>query len=174
MTNFFRLSALAAAAAAAALTAAPAAAAPVGVTGAKPKANARIIRPLVLAGVRDLNFGTIVLGSVAAGGESVALTSAGVLSCGTGGLTCSGTTQTARYNVQGTQGQVVVVSATNSTLSGTNGGTLTFVPALPANFSLTNSGNPGNNFDVGGSITITPSTVDGVYSGDMEVFVDYQ
>ena len=170
MTNFFRLPALAAVA----LTAAPAVAAPVGVTGAKPKANARIIRPLVLTGVRDLDFGTIVLGSVAAGGESVALSVAGGLTCGSGGLTCSGTTQTARYNVTGTQGQVVVVSATNSTLTGSNGGTLTFVPNLPANFALSNSGAPGNNFDVGGSISISPATIDGVYAGDMEVFVDYQ
>jgi hypothetical protein len=172
MSKFLRLAAVAATTAAFAL-AAPASAAPVGVTGVKPVAKARIIRPLTLSGVRDLDFGTIVLGSVNVAGEAVSLSTAGVLGCGTGGLTCSGTTLTGRYNVTGTQGQTITVAGTNSTLTGSNGGTLTFVPALPANFSLPNSGAPGQNFDVGGSITIFPTTADGVYSGDMEVTVDY-
>lgn len=172
MSKFLRLAAVAATTAAFAL-ATPAAAAPVGVAGVKPQAKARIIRPLTLTGVRDLDFGTIVLGSVNALGESVSLSTAGVLGCGSGGLTCSGTYQTGRYNVTGTQGQVVTVAATNATLNGSNGGTLTFVTAVPANFALPNSGAPGANFDVGGSITILPGTVDGVYAGDMEVTVDY-
>ena len=174
MTNFARKAALGAVLAGLALTAAPAAAAPVGVTGAKPQANARIIRPLTLTAKRNLNFGTIVLGTVATGGETVGITAAGAFTCGSGGLTCSGTTQTAQYNVTGTQGQVIVVSAANVSLTGTNGGSLTFTPNLPANFTLTNSGTPGRDFDVGGSITILPTTVDGVYSGDLEVSVDYQ
>ncbi len=173
MTNFLRLTSLAAASAVLALTSTPAAAQQVGVSGAKPTATARIIRPLTLTGVRDLDFGTVVLGAVPAGGSSVSLTAAGVLSCGTG-LTCSGANQTAQYNVTGTQGQVVVVSATNSLLTGSNGGTLNFVPAVPANITMPNSGAPGQNFDVGGSITIVPATTDGVYSGEMEVFVQYQ
>ena len=173
MTNFLRLTSLAAATAALALTSAPAAAQQVGVSGTKPTATARIIRPLELRGVRNLNFGTIVLGTVPTGGSSVSLSAAGVLNCGTG-LTCSGTNATAQYNVRGTQGQIVVVTASNSTLTGSNGGTLTFVPAVPANITLPNSGTPGQNFDVGGSITILPATTDGVYTGDMDVFVQYQ
>lgn len=172
MSKFLRLAAVAATTAAFAL-ATPAAAAPVGVSGVKPQAKARVIRPLTLSGVRDLDFGTIVLGAVDTGGEAVSVSTAGALTCGTGGLTCSGTPLTGRYNVTGTQGQVITVAATSSTLTGSNGGTLTFVPALPANFSLPNSGAPGANFDVGGSITIFPTTVDGVYAGDMEVTVDY-
>lgn len=173
MSKFLRMAAVAATTAAVALTAVPADAAPVGVTGAKPTAKARIIKPLTLTRVRDLDFATIVMGTVDPAGESVALTAAGVLSCGSGGLTCSGTTQTARYNVTGTQGQVVTVAGSNVTLTGSNGGSLTFIPALPANLTLANSGSPGANFDVGGSITVLPTTTDGVYSGDMEVTVDY-
>ena len=174
MTNFLRMAAVAATAAAVAVTAAPAAAAPVGVTtGAKPTANARIIKPLALTRVRDLDFGTIVMNTVASGGETVALTAGGGFTCGSGGLACSGTNQTARYNVRGTNNQVVVVAATNVTLNGSNGGSLTFVPAVPGNVTLTSSGAPGNDFDVGGSITIVPGTIDGVYIGDMEVTVDY-
>ena len=172
MSKFLRLAAVAATTAAFAL-ASPATAAPVGVTGVKPKAQARIIKPLTLVGVRDLDFGTIVMGAVNAGGETVSLSVAGGLTCGSGGLTCSGTTQTGRYNVTGTQGQVVTVAGTASPLTGSNGGTLSFTPAVPANFALANSGGAGDNFDVGGSITILPTTIDGVYSGDMEVTVDY-
>jgi hypothetical protein len=174
MTNILRMAAVAATAATVALTAVPAAAAPVGVTsGAKPTANARIIKPLALTRVRDLDFGTIVMNTVASGGETVSLTAGGVLSCGSGGLACSGTPLAARYNVRGTNRQVVQVAATNVTLTGNNGGTLTFVPNVAGNVTLTSSGAPGDNFDVGGAITIVPSTLDGVYSGDMEVTVDY-
>ena len=172
MTNFLRLAAVAATAAVA-VTAAPAVAAPVGVTsGAKPTANARIIKPLTLTRVRDLDFGTIVMDSVPVGGAVVAVSTASALSCGAG-LTCTGTAQSARYNVRGTNNQVVQVAATNSNLTGSNGGTLVFTPAVPGNVTLSSSGAPGDNFDVGGSITVMPSTVDGVYSGDMEVTVDY-
>lgn len=174
MTNFARMAALGVALAGLALTATPAAAAPQGVvTGAKPQAKARIIKPLVLKRVRDLDFQTIVMGSVAAAGETVSISAAGALSCGTGGLTCSGTVQTARYNVVGTQGQTIHVTSNTSTLTGSNGGSLTFTPAVPADFTMSNSGATGDNFDVGGSITIMPTTTDGLYSGDMEVFVDY-
>lgn len=173
MSKFLRMAAVAATAAAVALTAAPAAAAPVPVTGTKPQAHARIIRPLTLTGVRDLNFGTIVMNSVPAGGSAVSIAADGTFACG-GGLVCSGTNQTARYNVTGTQGQIMVLAATNVTLTGSNGGSLTFVPALPANFALPNSGAPGRDFDVGGSITVLPTTTDGVYTGDLEVTVDYQ
>lgn len=173
MTNFLRMAAVAATAATVALTAAPAAAAPVGVTsGAKPTANARIIRPLTLTRVRDLDFGTIVMDSVPVSGAAVSITAGGAFSCGTG-LTCSGTPLTAQYNVRGTNNQVVQVFASNVTLNGSNGGSLTFTPAVPGNVTLTSSGAPGNNFNVGGSITVMQDTFDGVYSGEMEVTVDY-
>ncbi|WP_205479859.1 DUF4402 domain-containing protein [Sphingomonas arenae] len=172
MTNFLRMAAVAATAAAA-VTAAPAVAAPVGVTsGPKPTANARIIKPLTLTRVRDLDFGTIVMDSVPVGGSAVSVSTASARSCGAG-LTCSGTAQSAQYNVRGTNNQVVQVFATNVSLTGSNGGSLTFTPAVPGNVTLTSSGAPGNNFDVGGSITVLPTTIDGVYSGDMEVTVDY-
>jgi hypothetical protein len=43
----------------------------------------------------------------------------------------------------------------------------------PASVTLTNSGAPGNNFNVGGQITILPTTAEGVYSGNMDVTVEY-
>jgi hypothetical protein len=39
--------------------------------------------------------------------------------------------------------------------------------------TLPNSGSNGTNFDIGGDIDIVPATVDGTYSGDIDVTVDY-
>lgn len=176
MTKLLRMTCLAASVAATAIVATPAVAAPVGAT-TPATARARIVRPLVLARVTNLDFGTITLGTVAAGGETVSMTTAGVVTCGSGGLTCSGTPVAAVYNVQGTNNQVVqIFSATSSLTNANDGTTLTFTPTLPASgtVTLTNSGAPGNNFNVGGSITILPATTDGVYSGNINVTVDYQ
>jgi ABC-type amino acid transport substrate-binding protein len=169
MIKFARMAALAAAAT---LVAAPALAAPVSVTGAKPTASARILKPLTLTRVRDLDFGTIVVGTVA-GTQTVSVSQGGVLSGCINGLTCSGTVQSARYNVTGTNNQTVTITAVASNLtSGAN--TLVFTPDAPANVLLTSSGAPGNNFDVGGSIDLVTTTPEGLYSGDIEVTVDYQ
>jgi hypothetical protein len=103
------------------------------------------------------------------------MTQAGVVTCGSGGLTCSGTPVSAEYNVQGTNNQVVQIFAVASPLTNANdGSTLSFTPNAPATVTLTNSGVPGNDFEVGGAITILPATTDGVYSGDINVTVDYQ
>ena len=75
MIKFARLAALAAAAT---IVATPAVAAPVGVTGQVPTASVRIVKPLTLTRVRDLNFGTIVVGTVT-GTQTVGVTDAGVL-----------------------------------------------------------------------------------------------
>ena len=171
MTKFARLAAVAAALT---LVATPALAAPVGAVP-KAKASAKIVRPLTLAAFQDLNFGTIVVGTLGAP-QAVAVSQAGVLSGCTGALTCSGTVAAARYNVTGTNNMLVTIAAVASNLTNTTSGgseLLAFSPNAPANIMLTNSGAPGNNFNVGGSITIAPATVDGLYVGDIEVTVDY-
>ncbi|GLR46798.1 DUF4402 domain-containing protein [Sphingomonas astaxanthinifaciens] len=147
-------------------------------TGANPKANAnaRLIKPLTLTAVRDLNFGTIVLGTLTAN-ETVSINGAGVVTCGGGvNLTCTGSPTSANYKVTGTQGQTVLISsaAASFPLSGSNGGTLNLVPSFPASLVLGNSGAPGNSFDVGGSVVITSTTPDGVYSGQIDIQVAYQ
>lgn len=174
MTKLLRMTCLVASVAATALTAAPAAAAPVG-AATPATARARIVKPLVLTATRNLDFGTITLGTVAAGGEAVSMTQAGVVTCGSGGLTCSGTPVSAAYNVVGTNNQVVQVFAVASPLTNANDGTtLSFSPSAPATVTMPNSGNAGVNFNVGGSITILPATTDGVYTGNINVTVDYQ
>lgn len=165
-----------AAAALAAVTAATPAAAQATSSNPRAQANARLIKPLTLTSLRNVNFGTIVMGALT-GDEVVSISGAGVVSCGsTGNLTCSGTPVSGEYAITGTQGQVVVISSSAASfpLAGSNGGTLSFVPSFPASLTLSNSGSPGNNFTVGGSITIGTATIDGVYSGEIDIQVAYQ
>jgi hypothetical protein len=176
MTNFSRLAALGAALATLAV-ATPAAAAPVAAT---PKATARaqIVRPLVFAAVNNLNFGTVVLGTLTANSNvTIGQTSTSTAVCGSN-LTCSGASQPAMYNVRATPSQPVFVRATASklTLVGSTATTppqIDFVPAAPTSVTVANASTTGADFYVGGAITITPTTAEGVYQGEMDVTVDY-
>lgn len=167
MTKFVKIAAIAAAA----LAAVPAVAAPVGVTGAPPSASARIIRPLTLTATGSLDFGTIVMNGVTAN-RTVTLNADTTITCATE-LVCAANGTVPTYNVRGTQGQTVNIIKTASSLSGSNGGSLTLTPVGAASVLLTNSGSPGVNFAIGGSIVIGAATVDGVYTGTVDVQVDY-
>ena len=172
MTKFAKFAAVAAVA----MMATPAVAAPVGVSGAKPEARAKIVRPLTLTATGAVDLGTITLNGVTAD-HVVSVSAAGILDCGggTAELVCSGTTSVATYNVQGTNNQVVTIIKTPSNLTNANdGSTLTFTPLGAASVTLTNSGVPGTDFNIGGSITVGTATTDGLYTGEVEVTVDYQ
>jgi hypothetical protein len=133
--------------------------------------NANVVKPLVFTSKQNLDFGTILLSATST--STVSLSIAGVLSCGTG-LTCSGATRPAIYNVQGSNGQVVRITAVASDLINAADGTkLRFNPVAPASVTLTNSGAPGKDFNVGGSIAIPSTTTEGTYTGYIEVTVDY-
>jgi hypothetical protein len=164
-----------AAVAALALTATPAFAAPAS-PNQNATATARIIKPLTLTWVQDLNLGTILLsGAGAWSGAVVGVSQAGVLSCANANVTCSGAVQQARYNVRGTNNQVVTITAPNVTLTNANDPlqTLLMTVSNPGTVTLTSSGAPGNDFNLGGSITVASTTGDGVYSGTFNVTVDY-
>lgn len=172
MTKFVKFAALAATV----LATTPALAAPVSVTGTPPSATARIIRPLSLASTGALNFGTIVLNGVTAN-RTVALSSGNVLNCagGSAELQCSGTTSVPTYNVRGTNNQVVTIIKTATLLTNSSDSTtLSMTPTGAATVTLTSSGSPGNDFNIGGTIVIGTGTTDGVYSGVVNVQVDYQ
>ena len=157
------------------LTATPALAAPVG-PNRNATATARIIKPLVLTWEQDLDLGTIMLsGPGAWTGAAVGLTHDGIFSCTDANVTCSGAVQTARYNVAGTQGQVVNITAPNVTLVNQNDNTQTLLMTVssPGSVTLANSGVPGSDFNLGGSISVDSDTLDGVYLGTFNVTVDY-
>lgn len=173
MSKFLRLTALAAAGLA--FTATQAAAAPVNAT-TDATAKARILRPLQLTSKQNLDLGTIVLAGAGAFTATVGIDKTGSFNCdsGSGNVACSGSPTVAIYNVSGTKSQPVTIAAGNVTLTGSNGGTLTLTPDFNSTVNLSNSGAPGDNFNVGGSITVTNTTVDGVYTGTFAVTADYQ
>lgn len=169
MTNFARL--LTAAAVVSAFAATSATAAPVGAS-TPATAKAQIVKPLTLTKVQDLDFGTILLPVVPAA-ATVTVSSAGVATC-TGGTTCAGSPKQAIFNLTGTNNQVVrIFSAATNLTNANDSTTIVFTPAPPATVTMPNSGNTGANFNVGGAIAITTTTTDGVYTGNMNVTVDY-
>lgn len=137
--------------------------------------TANNIKPLTLVKLQNLDFGTVTLGPGAWSGATVSLSQAGILTCGNTNIICSGATVVAQYNVQGSNQQTVRISAPNVTLVNQSDSTqtLTLVTDAPATIFLTNSGSPGINFSVGGSVTLNSTTAAGTYVGTFNVTVDY-
>ena len=137
--------------------------------------NANNIKPLIIAKVQDLDLGSITLGPGVWSNVTVSLSQAGILSCANANVTCSGAPTAAQYNVQGSKQQAVQISAPNVTLVNQSDSTqtLTLVTDAPASIVLANSGFPGSNFSIGGSVTVNSSTASGTYAGTFNVTVDY-
>ena len=138
--------------------------------------SANLIKPLTLAWVQDMDLGSIVLGPGTWSGAKVAITRTGVFSCASAQVTCTGATQVATYNVQGSNQQIIRITAPDVTLVNQNDPTKTLLLTVdnPGSVMLTNSGFPGVNFSLGGSITLSSTTAAGVYTGTFNVTVDYQ
>lgn len=157
------------------LIASPAASQAVGATGPRATASANVLKPLQLTAQRNLQFGTILVGTFT-GNQNVTITPSG-RTCGSGaGLTCSGVFSTAQYRVTGTNNQVALISSATPTVTLTNatGQTLILTPSFPASVAFTNSGNQGVLFEVGGSLTFNSAIADGLYTGTLEIQVAYQ
>jgi hypothetical protein len=150
--------------------------APVGAVTQSANVKVTVVKPLTLTSLQNLDLGTITLSGGTWSGVTVGISQAGVLNCGNANIVCSGATQVARYRVTGTNKQVVLVSAPDVTLTNQAdpSQTLTMVVDKPNSITLTSSGQPGVEFDVGGSITLSSSTADGDYTGTMDVTVEYQ
>lgn len=173
MSKFLRMTTLAATVAALTLSATPALA--VG-PNQNATATARVVKPLTLNWVRDLDLGTIVLsGAGAWSGANVGISRAGVFSCTDPNTTCSGATQTAQYKVTGTNNQVVTINSPDVTLTNQNDGVSTLLMTVdsPGTVNLGNSGALGLTFDLGGQITVASNTPDGTYLGTFDVTVNY-
>lgn len=159
----------------AAFSAAPALSAPVSAT-APVEVRAKVVRPLMLTSTGSLNFGTIILNGLTAN-RIVSLSTTNIRDCGGGTveLVCSGATSVPTYNVRGTNNQTATIIKTATNLvNAANGAALSMTLIGPASITFTNSSAQGVNFTIGGSITLTPATGDGLYSGTVNVQVDYQ
>ncbi|MFL6735657.1 MAG: DUF4402 domain-containing protein [Sphingomonas sp.] len=135
-----------------------------------------VVKPLTLSALQNMDLGTLTLAGGTWSNVAVGITRAGVLSCGNTNVVCSGSTSVARFNVTGTNKQVVLITAPNVTMTNQadSSKTLTLVVDNPGSVTLTSSGAPGISFDLGGSVTLSSSTADGTYSGTMNITVDYQ
>ena len=149
--------------------------APAGAATINAQAKAKVVKPLTIQSVQNLDLGTILLGPGVWSGATVRLARTGALTC-PAAVTCSGATQVAIYNVAGSKSQTIVISVPNVTLvnQANPARTLTLVPDAPATIQLANSGNPGTNVSIGGAITVDSTTADGVYVGTFNVTADYQ
>jgi len=137
--------------------------------------NANATKPLVLTKLQDLDFGTVTLAPGTWGSATLSLSQAGALSCASANLVCSGPTTAAKYNIQGSNRMIVRVSAPNVTMVNQSDATktLTLVTDAPATVLLTSSGQPGEDFSIGGSVSVNSATQAGVYVGTFNVTVDY-
>ena len=138
--------------------------------------SAQVVKPLTLKWLQDLDLGTVTLGSGTWSSATVGISHTGLLTCPSAQLICSGSTAVAKYNVTGSNNQIVRIAAPNVTLVNQSNAsqTLTLVVDNPGTVTLTSSGAPGNDFQLGGSITLSSSTADGTYAGTFNVTVDYQ
>ncbi len=161
-----------AAVAALALTATPAFAAPVQ-PDKQATATARIIKPLTLVWVDDLDLGSITL--VDSGPTTVGITRAGVFSCPGTAVTCSGATKVAKYKITGTNNQNVTVNSGNVSMVNQADATKTLLLTIdaPATVNLLNSGQSGTEFSIGGSVSVAGTTAEGTYIGTFAVTVEY-
>lgn len=135
-------------------------------------ATARIIKPLTLAWVQDLDLGSITL--VDAGPTTVGINQAGTFSCPGTAVTCSGTPRVAKYKITGTNNQVVTVNSGNVSLVGPAGSTpMLLTVDAPASVNLLNSGASGTEFSIGGNISVSGAQAEGTYIGTFAVTVNY-
>ncbi len=139
------------------------------------KVDAQISKPVTLTLVQNLDLGTIVLGPGIWSTATVSISRAGALNCGNVNVTCTGAAQVATYNATGSNGATARITAPNVTLTNQNDPTkvLTLVIDSPGTIVFSNSGSKGVDFSLGGSISVSSTTVAGVYSGTFNVTVDY-
>ena len=137
--------------------------------------TANAVKPLVISKLQNLDFGSVTLGPGTWSNATVSLSQTGAFSCTSANVVCSGVTSVAQYNVQGSNKQTVRISAPNVTLVNQSdpSKTLTLVTNAPATLLLTSSGIPGNDFSIGGSVTLSSTTAAGTYVGTFNVTVDY-
>lgn len=139
--------------------------------------SARILRSIAVAKASDLRFGTLVRGA-----GSVALTPTGTRSVtGMAGIVPGSVGAAAKFDVTGEGGQAITVTvpASFDLTNGSSTLTVTTSNDLPGGSSAqTLGGSIGTDstlrVGVGGSLTLSPSTPSGNYTGSLTVTASYQ
>jgi hypothetical protein len=137
------------------------------------QAEALVVRPLTLIRTDDLDFGALV---VTSGGTATINPNTGALAV-TGGLVpMAGPVSPARFAGAATRLALIVIRVPTSPVTiRRQGGTETL---QVSNFTLNGSairivGNAAFEFAVGARLTVPAGTVDGLYTGDINVTVEY-
>ena len=135
---------------------------------------AQVVKPVTLRWEQDLNLGSILLAPGTWSAATVSIAQNGAFVCDPR-LTCSGVRLPARYRITGNNRQVIRINAPNVTLRNNADPTQTLLLTVssPGAVTLTSSGAPGNPFNLGGSISVSSTTADGLYVGTFNVTVDY-
>jgi len=133
------------------------------------RGSATVLTPTAVSKVDDLQFGTIISGSVDA---NVTMSDTGNFICGTG-LTCSGTHKASAFNVTGTGNQVVTLEM-DATVKLTNGPGDSMDAALSTTSSTLTLSNGAGSFKVGGILAVKANQPSGSYAGEYNVTVNYQ
>ena len=148
---------------------------PVSAASVNASVNASTLKPLVITKLQDLDLGSVTLGPGIWSNATISLSRAGAFTCGSVNVTCTGATLVASYNIQGSNQQAVNISAPNVNLVNQSDATKTLILVVdaPTSVVLPNSGHPGIDISLGGSVTISSSTAAGTYRGTFNVTVDY-
>ena len=166
MRNSIRIAAMSAAAVAA-LSFGSAASAAVTATAT---ATAEILSTLTVTNTAGLDFGQVAVN----GAGTLRVAGDGSVTC-SALLVCTGTRQTAAFDVTGTAGvaySAVVTAASVSLSSGVNTMTLNnFDVYFPTGTTLVGG---ASSFNVGGTLNVGASQPAGVYNGSFTVSVEYQ
>ena len=152
--------------------------------------NAKVLKPLVMTGGQAIDLGNIVTPSTATftGTFTVDAAASQTTTFCAASFTCTGTVKSALFNLQGSNNANITFNVPTSvtlTLQGATGTPptllLTTKNSIAANsgtgnytITLPNSGNPGKDFYVGGSVTVNELTAAGTYQGTFTVTADYQ
>ena len=153
-------------------------------------AQAKVLKPLVMTGGQTINLGTIITPSTAtfSGTFSVDAAASQTTAFCAVGFTCTGNVKSALFNLQGSNNANITLNVPTTVTLALQGATgtpptllLTTKNSIAANsgsgnytITLPNSGQPGRDFYVGGSLSITDTTSPGTYQGTFVVTADYQ
>ena len=136
-----------------------------------------IATPLTITSTANFDLGTVVLSGPSGFSTTVGIDQSNALTCPAAAVTCSGTTSVAQYSIVGTPGATVSITVPDVTLNnGTVGEDLTLSVDAPTSLLLTSAAATatGEVFSIGGSIDLSSSTPEGVYTGLFNVSADYQ
>lgn len=161
-------------------------------------ARVQIVQPMTLTADADLFFGSLILGDLSGGAETIVLNDTDAVTCSTN-VTCIGTPTSAQFTIDATGEAGVTVTIPNSVvIANTADATETITVTLDASnlvtdLSATETVNASNtdyafampagasagaiasqSFTFGGELDVDSTTVDGYYDGTFTVDANYQ